>query len=292
MHHLTALRLANASMTLALAAKAHVPGDSTEDHEDNTYGLPGGAPIRRTLRRFFREQLKRVVGYVAKIGAEIPTSFPRLADYTDAMASAMTPILGVYWDRAGKAMNGRLGLDPDEWRVTDPNLHRAIAAQSFKFCRATNATTDRQLADALEDLRREFHAGLVTEGETIPQLTERVRSIFTRASKSRARSIAQTEASRAVHTASEMSAIASGVVQAKRLLLSANSCATCVAVAERAKSVPLGGSFGVVGHNAEYSDIRMPPIHVHCRCSCDYLLINESAPPVPAFVPRPREVTA
>jgi hypothetical protein len=281
-----ALRLANAALAAALLArKVHVPGDVPEDHEDNTFGLPGGAPIRRTLRRFFREQLKRIAGFVGKIGVEIPAVFPSLADYDDPMASAMTPILGVYWDRAGKALNGRLGLDPDEWRVTDPNVHRAIAHQSFAFCSKTNATTDRLLSTALEDLRREFHEGLVTRGDTVEQLTARVQSVFVHASKDRARRIAQTEASRAVHDASEMSAIASGVVASKRILLSANSCPLCVRVAAEARAIPLGGTFATVGHSAEYANIRMPPIHPFCRCSVGYDLTAESAPPVPAFVP-------
>jgi hypothetical protein len=284
---LDVLRSANITFAAALMAKAHVPGDLPEDHEDNTYGLPGGAPIRRTLRRFFKLQLRRIVGFAAKIGAEIPARFPSLADYNDPMASAMTPIMGVYWDRAGKALNGRLGLDPEEWRVTDPNLHKAIARQSYRFCAATNATTDLKLHDALVELRHQFHAGLVTRGETVEQLTKRVQSIFKAASDSRARMIAQTEASRAVHEASEMSAIASGVVSAKKLLLSANSCPVCVAVARRAESVPLGGSFGTVGHSSTYSDIRMPPIHPHCRCSVAYVLADPEAADVPAYVPRP-----
>lgn len=282
---LDVLRLTSFTLDCALLAqRAHVPGDLPDDHEDNTYGLPEGAPLRKKLRAFFREQLKKTVGFVSSLGVDLPARFPPLADYNDPMASAMTPILGVYWDKAGKALNGRLGLDPDNWRVTDPNVHKAIARQSFTFCAATNATTHLKLEHALAELRRQFHEGLVDRGDTIPQLTRRVKEVFLNAATDRAELIARTEASRAVHTASEMSAIASGVVSAKRLLLSAFSCPLCVRVAAEAKSVALGGSFGTVGHHAEYSDIIMPPIHPRCRCSVEYILID-GPEPVPAFVP-------
>lgn len=281
------LDLANAALAISLSIKAHVPGDVPEDHEDNTFGLPNGVPLRRKLRRFFRDQLKRMVGFVARIGAKIPKIFPRMADYDDPMASAMTPILGVYWDKAGKALRGRLGLDEDEWRVTDPNVHKAIAAQSFKFCKATNETTDREIGHAVEALRKKFAEGLIGDGQTIPELTKAVQSIFTRASKSRAEMIARSETSRAVHAAAEMSAEGSGVVSAKKWLLSANSCPVCVALAAKTPQAPLGGSFGKVGNDAEYSNVRVPPAHPNCRCSITFVLIDEGVPHAPAFAPKP-----
>jgi hypothetical protein len=282
------LDVAHAALAISfVGAKAHIAGDAPEDHEDNTFGLPNGSPVRRKLRRFFAEQLKHTIGTVAQIGAEIPARFLPLADYNDAMASAMTPILGVYWDKAGKAMRGRLGLDPDEWRVTDPNIHRAIAAQSFRFCAATNATTDREIGAARDEVRRQLAEGLIGTGETIPQLTSRIQAIFKRASKSRAETIARSETSRAVHAAAEMSAQGSGVVSAKRWLLSANSCPVCVAIAHKTPQAPLGGSFGTIGHDADYSSVRYPPAHPNCRCSLIFVLVDEKGEPVPAFVPRP-----
>jgi Phage Mu protein F like protein len=283
----TTLALVHAAMasTLAIVAKEHVPGDQPEEHEDNTFGLPEGAPVRRILRRYFRDQLKRVVGYVDRIGVGIPDRFPRMADYDDPMASAMTPVIGAYWSKAGRGLRGRLGLDPDEWRVTDPNIHRAIAGQCLKFCKKTNATTDLGVAAARDAVRDQLARGLIGEGETIPELTARIRTVFAGATSYRAQLIARTETARAVHAASEMSAEASGVVSAKRWMLSANSCPVCVALAEKASHVALGGSFGTVGHDPDYSTVRYPPAHAACRCSISYLLIDES-PPVPAYVPR------
>jgi Phage Mu protein F like protein len=293
--HLDTLAIAHEALAAAIAAaaiKAHIPGDVPEDHEDNDYGLPEGVPIRRKLRAFFREQLKHVVGVVAKIGAEIPHVFPRMADYNDAMSSAMTPILGVYWDKAGRGLRGRLGLDPQDWRVTDPNIHRAVQGQAIKFCRATNATTDLGIADARDAVRDQLARGLIGQGDTIDQLTGRMKQVFTRASTSRARMIAQTEASRAVHDASLLSAEQSGVVAGKRWLLSANSCPVCHRLAAAVNSMPLqalplDGEFGRVGNDPDFSGVKGPPAHPHCRCSLLYVLDEGGS--APAFVPSPKK---
>jgi hypothetical protein len=227
----TALALATGALAAAVAArasragalKAHIPGDIPEDNEDNTFGLPDGGPIRKVLRRYFREQLQQMVGFVAKLGVEIPRTFPSVANYDDPMASAMTPLIGMYWDKSGKALRGRLGLDEQDWRVTDPNIHAAIKNQCLKFCKSTNATTDLGIAEARDAVRDQLARGLIGDGESIPQLTRRIQSVFTTATKSRAQTIARTETARAVHTASEMSAEQSGVVAAKKWLVSAHS---------------------------------------------------------------------
>ena len=281
--------------------KIHDHGpDAPEDHEDNTFGLPDGAPIRKKLKAFFAIQAKHVLGEVRSIGAAIPETFPALSDYDDPMASAMTPILSAYWDRAGSEVREKLGLDPDEWRVVDKNTHKKIREAAFNFSASTNKTTSLKLDAALEALRAELIAGVVTEGESIAKLTKRVKSVFTEASTSRARRIAATEASRAVHSAALESAHQSGVVQGKRWLLSSNACPLCHQLAASSASVPLGNAFGKVGSNPAYSEIQCPPGHPGCRCSLTLVLspeydgsktdatvldLNEGE--VPAFEPKP-----
>lgn len=218
-----------------------------------------------------------MLGEIPELGAPLPAVFKSLADYDDPMASAMTPLLSSYWDKGGKMTRAKLGLDPAAWRVVDPNLHKAIGDQAFAFCQATNATTDKRLAEALTELRSQFAMGLITEGETIPALTARVRSVFTGLRKEHAQMIARTEASRAVHTASLISAEESGVVEGKRWLASANSCDICVAEAYRTKDavLPLADLFTTRGDNPIYAGIKCPPLHPHCRCTLVYELVAE-----------------
>ena len=156
----------------------------------------------------------------------------------------------------------------------------------MRFCHSTNATADRDVGLAVADRPRgPGKKGLIGEGETIPRLRERIAAIFVRASKAKAGTIARTEASRAVHAASLMSAARSGVVAGKKWLLSAHSCPLCHKIAGEVESMPLEASFGTVGTNPAYSTVAHPPAHPNCRCSLLFDLAEGSAPTVAAAVP-------
>lgn len=223
--------------------------------------------------------MARAAGTNPSIGVELPHDFPLATDYEDRVASAMTPILGAYWDESGKRTMARLGLDPDDWKVTDPNLHEKIRAQVFDFTSSTLQTTDLDIRQAYRELQRELLEGLGYEGETIPQLTKRVKAIFQDAATWKAEQIARTEASRAVNAASLESAKQSGVVARKKWLLSTNACQFCHEIADRVNAeggVPLDEAFAVVpGGNPVYSTIICPPAHPSCRCSTTLVLNPE-----------------
>lgn len=270
--------------------------DTVDDSADNTHGLPAGKPLEDALKRFFKKQLIEVLKNLgSSVGVEPPSVFAKLANYNDLMASAMTPILSAYWDAAGKDVRARMGLDPDEWRVADPNTKTAIEDAAFAFCEATNETTTLALTDAHAALRKELIEGVVEAGESVRQLTERVKSVFTNASDYRAKRIAQTETSRAVHAASLKSAIDSGVASGKRWLLSANACPLCLRLKAEADAagddgVSLDGEFGSVGNDSIYSSIVMPPAHPYCRCSVTFVLTQEYRDLLPPDSPIPDQI--
>jgi Phage Mu protein F like protein len=251
-------------------------GDADEEHEDNTFNLPEGRLIRRAFKRFAKRQLKQTLSSLPAIGAPLPVRFKPLADWNDPMASAMTPLVGLYWDEAGQTTRARLGLDPEQWEVHDPKLHQKIREQAFQFCQSTNETTDKELGEALDDLRQQFVEGLVDQGDTIPELTRRVQSVFGRLSNTRAEMIARTEACRAVHAAAIESAKESGVVSGKVWLLSGDACPYCHELAAKFKGgLALDGSFDNDGKDSPYSDCQGPPAHPNCRCSLTFKLTDE-----------------
>jgi hypothetical protein len=219
--------------------------------ERNTFNLPQGAPIRRELRAEFARQRRAVLRAIrAAFGVKAGGGFLPSIRFDEtlqlgllAMHERMTPLLEVIWDRSGRDLLGRLGLDPNDWRVVDPNTRRMIEQAAFAFCQATNETTTQQLDDAMAQLRRELIAGTVTTGETLDQLTRRVQGVFDLAETFRARRIAQTETSRAVHAAELESAVQSGVVAGFQWLASSDACQICQQIASEVGMVRLGQPF-------------------------------------------------
>lgn len=254
----------------------------------NTFGLPRGHAIRKALVGVFREQRKAALNAVRRekafkaLDGHDPLAGLNLPDFGPGslkMSERMTPLLEVLWDHAGRKFNSRLGLDPDAWKVTDPHTQRMIETASLNFCESTNQTTTLALQDALKRTREELVAGVVESGESLAKLTKRVNTVFDQAERWRARRIAASEASRAVHSAQEESARQSGVVAGWEWLLSADACEFCQTVGRRAKFVPLGQPFAVVGDNPTYATVRQPPLHPSCQCTTAPVLKPEYGGP-------------
>jgi hypothetical protein len=199
---------------------------------------------------------------------------------TLAMSERFVPMISAYWDRAGQAFRSRVGLDPDAWDVTTPGLQERIQELTLQFCESTNATTTLELDEALRRTREELTSGVLTSGESIPMLTRRVNEVFDRAEKWRARRIAQSEASRAVHAAQERAAIDSGVVSGWEWLLSSDACERCLRVDREAKRVKIGTPFEIAGDGSKpYAISKFPPLHPHCNCTCLEVLTPEFGGP-------------
>lgn len=208
---------------------------------------------------------------------EIAHDFAKLEAWDDRMAQAMTPILTMYWDEAGQSVRDRIGLDPNSWQVTDPNLRKAIEGQAFDFCSSTNATTTDSIEAAYRKVRDALTDGVLDRGEAIPVLTRRIKDIYKGLADSKAELIAITETSRAVHTASLRSAKESGVVTRKKWLLSSNACPTCHKIADEVNKdgIAVDANFAVIGSNETYRNITMPPAHPRCRCTATFVVDPE-----------------
>lgn len=194
------------------------------------------------------------------------------------VSERMTPILTLTWEAAADAFASRVGLDPNSWSVINPYTERMIEEAALAFCQSTNDTTSQQLDAALADLRDQLNRGIIQHGEALDLITKRVGIIFDGAETWRARRIAFTETSRAVHAAQEQAGIASGVVTGWKWLLSSDACPTCVAIAARCPAVRLGHPFAVIGDDPHYSTIKFPPAHPHCACSLVEVLDTDPQP--------------
>jgi hypothetical protein len=252
--------------------------------EKNTYGLPTVEPIRRALRKEFRRQRIAICDSLGIATKDDQIGIPPggFDDYfvgqAGEMADLMTPLLTSLWDESGRRFLAGIGLDANQWEVVNPETARMIETAALEFCQATNETTSMQLDAALSKLKEELHAGIVATGESVIELTKRVNAVFDTAEKWRARRIATTEASRAVHAAQIEAGRQSGVVTGWRWLLSGDACPVCVEIAEKVNAVRLGGSFATIGEHPTYSDIRHPPAHPHCMCALTPVLDIDEQP--------------
>lgn len=250
----------------------------------NTYGLPSGESIRRELRKWFRVQRNETIDAIRKAAGLKDQRYPDLPPFdfegwARRMAEAFTPIIEAYWDESGQRFLARNDLDADVWQVVNPNTQRKIEQAAFDFCEATNATTSQSLNRAIQGLRAEFIQGIVTEGATVEELTRAVNAVFDQAETWRARRIAMSEASRAVHAAQEDAAIQSGVVVGWEWLASSDACSLCLSVARRVPAVRVGQPFAIIGDHPAYSEIRFPPLHPHCMCAVTEILAPEYGGP-------------
>ena len=284
----------------------------------NPFRLPRGEALRREVKGVFREQRQAIIRWISTgadhgKGADlrsnripdrhgdrrrrgldlvvgerkdqqpppVPLAWPDWDDFhlgALAISERMTPLLTLTWDAAADRFAPRVGLDPDEWSVVNPHTERMIDEAALAFCESTNATTSLALDEALAQTREALRQGIVEQGEALPALTKRINAIFDGAEKWRARRIAWTETSRAVHAAQEQAAVASGVVTGWKWLISGDACPLCFAVAARCPAVKLGQPFAVIGDDPHYAKVKFPPLHPHCACSIEEVLDIDEQP--------------
>ena len=251
----------------------------------NPFRLPRGEPLRRALAGVFEQQRKAILTYLTTgrkdEAGNLPFHWPDCHDFGLGaldLSRRFTPLLQLTWEAAAARFAPRVGLDPNSWTVVNPHTERMIDEAALAFSDSMNATTGQALDRALARTREELTEGIVARGEALPALTKRLNAIFDGAARYRARAIAWTETSRAVHAAQEAAAVASGVVAGWRWLLSPDACPICVAIAARAPAVRLGHAFAVIGDNPHYSLVKHPPAHVHCNCALEEVLDVDEQP--------------
>ena len=207
---------------------------------------------------------------LAKRGREgIEADFMRGVDETWKTVSSASKGKG-----ETKTKQGTLVLTVDEaLTVTDPGVKKAIDEAALKFAESTNATTSLGLSEATAKLRLELAAGLIEQGEALPELVKRVNAVFDMAETWRAERVALTESSRALHSGQKMMAEESGVVKGFKWLLSADPCPICIAIESKFKGgIGLNADFGNQTDYGQspsetYGVIVHPPAHPYCMCT-------------------------
>lgn len=255
--------------------------------DDPQEGLPEDGSVRGFVRRMESTLRKQIDEAVAQMQVQaVPQAavqaFLRVVHdpkFIGDIAEAARPFLeraitigGTFGaEKLSQHLPDAIGFD-----VTNPEVQRFVDRYSVRFATQVNGTTEiaarRILGDGLQ------------QGETIPQLTNRVKEWAgevgdaTRGTGARAEMIARTESARAYEKGQIEAWKQSGVVEGKQWLLAPDACEFCEAIAAQFnnKTVGLQDSFLAKGTvlqgtqggmmTLDYEDIDAPPLHPQCRC--------------------------
>jgi len=222
--------------------------------------LPTVMPLLETWVRWLFDQVRPLVGDYAREAAD--RFWTRLVELRPGIIPPNGP--PVTPPAAGNEEPSKPVLEA-AFAVMNPRLNDAVDRLTLAFCEETQQATSLELSEALAATRAAIREGTV-EGLAIDELTRRVNAVFDEAEQFRAKRIAVTEASRAVHLAQDLSAQESGVVWGFEWLASADACPRCLALA--GKRVPLGTPFVTdASKNPAYATVYHPPLHPHDQCT-------------------------
>lgn len=157
----------------------------------------------------------------------------------------------------------------------NPEVQRYVDKATTRLATGLNETTSVKV--------REVLGSSLSEGKTIPQITERVKSTM-QVDGARAETIARTESARAYSQGQVEAWKQTGVVKGKRWVLAPDACEFCRAAARLFGETPVdlnqpffpkGATLaGVKGGvmTLDYDDVNGPPLHPNDRCSVSAVL--------------------
>ena len=181
-------------------------------------------------------------------------------DEDESLAEELYPVLKAWWDAAAGRLAVKIGLDGSPWEVVQEGIAEAARRAALHLAESTNATTSLEVEEAKRRLREELAAGL-EGGETVNQLTARVRQVYERAGTERAYLIADTERTAAINSAELLTAKGAGLT-GKTWLADSGACPKCAAL--NGRSIGIDEPFSV--DPGPYGVRMAPPRHPGCRC--------------------------
>lgn len=264
--------------------------DHTKASEGEPLALAPDSPavqLMETLRRVFAEQEAQVLAALnvtegkatprRKMSrSDVERALDRLRATQDAIAAAIQDTITTMFQVGGAAALTRIGLDA-AFDVFNPRVADAIRHYTVRLAGEVNAVSISKLSETM--------AQGLEAGETIRELSSRVKDTFNNFSAVRAENIARTESARAYVEGEVAGWESSGVVQGKRWLLAPNACEFCEAAAAMfaERTVALREAFFKQGETLvgskggvmklDYSDVTGPPLHPQCRC--DLIAVTE-----------------
>ena len=217
---------------------------------------------------YFDEQVKEVVSNLHKVTKAVdPKVLLDTKQSVQLVIDFATPILHELATTQGKAASESVtgvGIDVMANESYANAVNQSIALLGTKYTETT-----------LDDLKTTIE-GSLKEGDSIAELTEKVRQYYDDAKQSRAPMLARTESFRISNSATKEAWKQTGVVKTVKWFTSPhdNVCEFCQELS--GKEIPIDQNFfnqgdSMTGANGgtmtfDYDDVGSPPAHPNCGC--------------------------
>jgi len=264
-----------------------------------------GRPLPATLTRRETEFAKQMQNYLGMqygrleaYGFEDVSAMVLHQDVRDQMHDLSRGYIGVYAERAGNEAAKAVGVNITDF-VDRPKVQHAFNDEAYKFLRAVDATTKRNLGTTLAEGSK--------AGDSIKELAARVKATLgfdvdkgvyvpgnltadTELDNMRAERIARTESAQAITLGEQEGWKETGVVSGVTWVTATDCCEFCREIDNM--TVPIDGLFFSLGESMtitnekgkpqtmyfNYREISGPPLHPNCRCACKADLSAEYKP--------------
>lgn len=156
----------------------------------------------------------------------------------------------------------------------------SLTTEIQRLIRANGRTFAKGVIEATNDQIRDEVVEALGKGETIGQITNRIKDVFTQAEEFRAERIARTETLRYNTSATEQAFVDSGVVEGKIWVTNPNPCEYCAEMAGKTTGlgeimVEKGSAIG--DRIFDYENLPGPPLHPNCECDLYPIMVPVKA---------------
>ena len=236
---------------------------------------PHEARLQRALKPYWKSQQASIVSHMRHSprravgpGSIKALNFSELFEqWAFAKGPADKALQAIYQDFAGKLLMASAVREAENyglstsWDVFNQNIEGWLKTYSIDLADEINTTTlDKLKGSLLEGWQ---------DGESIPDLTNRVRDLYEEFDRSRAETIARTESIRASAQGALAEYAASGVVDRVMWINGPDPCDDCLEL--DGKIADLYEDF-----HSDVGDVDAPPLHPRCVCDVVPILSGET----------------
>jgi len=230
--------------------------------------VPYEKAMNKKIKDFNSEQREKVISKLEGKKQEI--NFEKLFNEDEEVAvliDGVTPLLKDLFKKEGDEALKLIGAE----QAFEANIERAVRALD----KAISLMSENYNQTTLQLLKQKLQEGL-DNGESLTELTDRVRQIYEWSDAVRAERVARTESFRVANSATKEAWRQSGVVKTLRWYTAIDErvCEFCDPL--NGKIVEIDENWydkgdSLTGKNGgkmdiDYSDVGNPPLHPDCRC--------------------------